>query len=176
MLGGALVIALVIRTFLFTTFWIPSASMEPTLIGRADRHDRIIVNRLSYKLHDVHRGDIIVFEKPPGESATTEDGRPIKDLIKRVIGLPGETVTLRGGQVFVDGAAARRALPARRHRDRTRSAAPGTEFKVPEGPRARDGRQPHQLDRRPLLRPHRRGHDRRPRLLPLLAPHELDWL
>jgi signal peptidase I len=102
-LGGALLIALLIRTFLFTTFWIPSASMEPTLVGRADRHDRIIVNRLSYKLHDVHRGDIIVFEKPPGENATTEDGRPIKDLIKRVIGLPGETITLRDGQVFVDG-------------------------------------------------------------------------
>jgi signal peptidase I len=102
-LGGALLIAIVIRTFLFTTFWIPSASMEPTLVGRSDRHDRIIVNRLSYKLHDVHRGDIIVFEKPPGETATTEDGRPVKDLIKRVIGLPGETVTLRGGEVFVDG-------------------------------------------------------------------------
>jgi signal peptidase I len=102
-LGGALLIALLIRTFLFTTFWIPSASMEPTLVGRADRHDRIIVNRLSYKLHDIHRGDIVVFEKPPGETATTEDGRPVKDLIKRVIGLPGETVTLKGGNVFVDG-------------------------------------------------------------------------
>ena len=102
-LGGALVIALVIRTFLFTTFWIPSASMEPTLIGRADRHDRIIVNRLSYKLHDVHRGDIIVFEKPPGESATTEDGRPIKDLIKRVIGLPGETISGDGTHVLING-------------------------------------------------------------------------
>jgi signal peptidase I len=102
-LGGALLIALLIRTFLFTTFWIPSASMEPTLVGQPNRHDRIIVNRLSYKLHDVHRGDIIVFEKPPGETATTEDGRPVKDLIKRVIGLPGETVTLRRGHVFIDG-------------------------------------------------------------------------
>jgi signal peptidase I len=130
-LGGALIIALLIRTFLFTTFWIPSASMEPTLIGQPDRHDRIIVNRLSYKLHDVHRGDIIVFEKPPGETATTEDGRPIKDLIKRVIGLPGETVTLRGGHVFVDG----RQLEESYLPDGTQTVpicGQRTEFKVPK--------------------------------------------
>jgi signal peptidase I len=90
------------------------------------------VNRLSYKLHDVHRGDIIVFEKPPGENATTEDGRPIKDLIKRVIGLPGETVTLRGGNVFVDG----RQLDESYLPDGTETnpiCGTRTEFKVPEG-------------------------------------------
>ena len=89
----ALVIALLIKTFLFQTFWIPSASMEPTL----KINDRVLVNKLSYKLHAVHRGDIIVFKTPPGS-----DPR-YKDLVKRVIGLPGETVSGSGGHVFIAG-------------------------------------------------------------------------
>ena len=101
-LAGAVVVALVVRTFLFTTFWIPSGSMEPTLMGEG-RRDRVIVNRLSYKLHDVERGDIIVFEVPPGEPTLEIDGQKVEDLIKRVIGLPGETVSLRGGDVYIDG-------------------------------------------------------------------------
>ena len=105
-IGGALIVALLIRNFVFTTFWIPSESMEPTLIGDASgsgRHDRVIVNRLSYKLHDVRRGDIVVFSTPPNEAPRTADGREIKDLIKRVIGLPGETITISGGRVHVNG-------------------------------------------------------------------------
>jgi signal peptidase I len=98
---GAVVVALLVRTFLFTTFWIPSGSMEPTLSG--ERRDRVIVNRLSYKLHDVNRGDIIVFEVPDGEPLMQVDGQQVNDLIKRVIGLPGETVELRDGEVYVDG-------------------------------------------------------------------------
>jgi signal peptidase I len=98
---GAVVVALLVRTFLFTTFWIPSGSMEPTLSG--ERRDRVIVNRLSYKLHDVNRGDIIVFEVPEGEPLMQVDGQQVKDLIKRVVGLPGETVELRDGEVYVDG-------------------------------------------------------------------------
>lgn len=98
---GAVVVALLVRTFLFTTFWIPSGSMEPTLSG--DRRDRVIVNRLSYKLHDVNRGDVIVFEVPEGEPLMEVDGQQVKDLIKRVVGLPGETVELRDGEVYIDG-------------------------------------------------------------------------
>lgn len=98
---GAVVVALLVRTFLFTTFWIPSGSMEPTLSG--ERRDRVIVNRLSYKLHDVNRGDIIVFEVPDGEPLMQVDGQQVNDLIKRVVGLPGETVELRDGEVYVDG-------------------------------------------------------------------------
>ncbi len=101
-IGGAVVVALLVRTFLFTTFWIPSGSMEPTLMG-AGRRDRVIVNRLSYKLHDVNRGDIIVFEVPPGEPTMVIDGQKVEDLIKRVVGLPGETVSLRDGDVYIDG-------------------------------------------------------------------------
>jgi signal peptidase I len=89
----ALLIALLIKTFLFQAFFIPSESMMPTLRV----HDRVLVNKLSYKLHDVHRGDIVVFKAPEG----SEPG--IDDLVKRVIGLPGETVSAHGGHVYVDG-------------------------------------------------------------------------
>lgn len=94
LLGGALVIALLVRTFLFQPFYIPTESMYPTL----KENDRVLVNKLSYKLHDVHRGDIVVFTAPEGEG---DNG--IKDLIKRVVGLPGETLEGRGGHVYVDG-------------------------------------------------------------------------
>lgn len=92
--GGALIIALVIKTFLLQAFYIPSSSMVSTLnIG-----DRVLVNKLSYRVHDVHRGDIIVFERPEGEADSQ-----ITDLIKRVIGLPGDTVEGQNGQVVVNG-------------------------------------------------------------------------
>jgi signal peptidase I len=81
----ALVGALVIRTVLIQAFFIPSASMEPTL----EVHDRILVNKLSYHLHPVHRGDIVVFKR---SKDMVGDG-DIKDLVKRVIGLPGETIS-----------------------------------------------------------------------------------
>ncbi len=95
MLLVALAVAVGMRTFVVQTFYIPSGSMEPTLnIG-----DRILVDKLSYHLHAVHRGDIIVFARPPGE--TLEPG--VNDLVKRVIGLPGETISGRNGQVYING-------------------------------------------------------------------------
>jgi signal peptidase I len=63
--------------------------------------DRVLVNKLSYKLHDVHRGDVVVFERPPGTS-TGEDGE-IKDLIKRVVAIGGDTIEGRQGDVYVNG-------------------------------------------------------------------------
>ncbi|MGH9029819.1 MAG: signal peptidase I [Acidimicrobiales bacterium] len=91
----AVVVAFVVRTYVVQTFYIPSGSMEPTLmIG-----DRILVDKLSYHLHSVQRGDIVVFAKPPGE-VTAPD---VKDLVKRVIGLPGETVSSPDGRVWIDG-------------------------------------------------------------------------
>jgi signal peptidase I len=84
LIAVALAIAFVIKSFLFQAFYIPSESMTPTLeVG-----DRVLVNKLSYDLHDVNRGDIIVFEAPP--LARSGD---IQDLVKRVVGLPGDTVT-----------------------------------------------------------------------------------
>ena len=91
--GGALLIAFLIKTFLLQAFYIPSLSMDPTL----KINDRVLVNKLSYDLHDVHRGDIVVFESPPNEGSST------KDLIKRVVGLPGETVESRDGRIYIDG-------------------------------------------------------------------------
>jgi signal peptidase I len=92
---GALVVALVVKTFLFQAFYIPSASMEPTL----KKGDRVLVNKLSYDLHDIHRGDIVVFELP--KDKVGPDG--IKDLIKRAIGLPGDVIETRDGSVYIDG-------------------------------------------------------------------------
>jgi signal peptidase I len=93
LVAASLAVALVVRGFLIQAFYIPSESMVPTLhIG-----DRVLVNKMSYDLHDVHRGDIVVFERPSGET----DPR-IKDLIKRVIGLPGETIEAREGRVLVN--------------------------------------------------------------------------
>jgi signal peptidase I len=92
----ALVVAIVLRTFVVQTFFIPSGSMEPTLqVG-----DRILVNKLSYHLHSVHRGDIVVFARPPAEDC---GGTPVNDLVKRVIGLPGETISVSGGYVDING-------------------------------------------------------------------------
>lgn len=91
--GGALLVAFIIKTFLFQAFYIPSLSMAPTL----KVNDRVLVNKLSYDLHDVHRGDLIVFESPPNEGSQT------KDLIKRVIGLPGETVESQDGHILING-------------------------------------------------------------------------
>jgi len=96
-IGGGIAIALLVEAFLIQAFWIPSPSMEPTL----DVGDRVLVNKLSYKFHDVHRGDVVVFERPPGAS-TGEDGE-IKDLIKRVIAVGGDTIEAREGEVYVNG-------------------------------------------------------------------------
>jgi signal peptidase I len=90
----ALLVTMVLRTFVLAAFFIPSESMYPTL----HVHDRVLVNKLSYKLHGLHRGDVVVFKRPPGEPDVA-----IKDLIKRVIGLPGDKVEFANGEVFVNG-------------------------------------------------------------------------
>ena len=116
----AVVIALVMKTFVAQAFYIPSASMVPQL----KVHDRIVVSKLSYRLHEPRRGDIVVFDCPPGAGCADSERpheilplRLVRDLgeavgllqprrdefIKRVIGLPGETLEGRGGDVYVDG-------------------------------------------------------------------------
>lgn len=94
----AVLVAVLLRAFVVQTFYIPSASMEPTLMVG----DRIIVSKLSYHLHAVHRGNIIVFKRPPAENC---GGEPVADLVKRVVGLPGETISSRGNQVLINGKA-----------------------------------------------------------------------
>lgn len=86
----AILLALVIRTFVVQAFKIPSGSMLPTLqIG-----DHILVNKFLYDFTLPKRGDIIVFKFPQDES---------RDFIKRVIGLPGETLEIRGKDVRING-------------------------------------------------------------------------
>ncbi len=93
-LVGALLVALVVKTWLFQAFYIPSSSMEPALqIG-----DRVLVNKISYDVADVEAGHIVVFERP--DDWNTGD---IEDLIKRVVAGPGDTVSASNGSLFVNG-------------------------------------------------------------------------
>ena len=86
----AVLLALVIRTFVVQAFKIPSGSMLPTLqIG-----DHILVSKFLYYFKPIQRGEIIVFKFPQDES---------RDFIKRVIGLPGETLEIRGKQILING-------------------------------------------------------------------------
>jgi signal peptidase I len=82
-----------VRTYVAQMFYIPSGSMLPTLqIG-----DRIVVDKVGYRLGGVARGDVVVFRRPPLEPAA------YADLVKRVIGLPGDTIGAAGGRVTIDG-------------------------------------------------------------------------
>ena len=91
----AVILAVVVRTFVFQAYYIPSGSMLPTLgIG-----DRILLDKLFFSPSKVHTGDIIVFSRPPAAIC----GIGEKDLVKRVIGTPGETLSSRGNTVYIDG-------------------------------------------------------------------------
>jgi signal peptidase I len=111
----AFVLALLLRSFLVQAFFIPSESMVPTLeIG-----DRVLVNRLAYRVGEPERGDIVVFSDEAG--AQRNNANPLagglrslaaglglappseQDFIKRVIGLPGETIEITGGVVHING-------------------------------------------------------------------------
>jgi signal peptidase I len=86
----ALALALIIRTFVIQAFWIPSGSMLPTLqVG-----DRVLVAKFWMWFATPKRGDVYVFKYP-------ED--PSRDFIKRIVALPGDTVDIRDGVVFVNG-------------------------------------------------------------------------
>ena len=91
----ALVIAITVRSLILQQFYISGPSMETTMF----QDNRVLVNKLSYRLHDIHRGDVVVFDR------VTVDGEVVQhdDLIKRVIGLSGETISIKDCQVFIDG-------------------------------------------------------------------------
>jgi len=93
---GAVLAALLVKTFLFQAFRIPSESMVPTLLVG----DRVLVNKVSYKLHDVHRGDVVVFTRP--EKLQDPSGMEPEDLIKRVVAVGGDTVVARDGVLYVN--------------------------------------------------------------------------
>lgn len=85
----AVALALLIRTFIIAPFKIPSGSMRPTLI----EGDRILVNKFLYRFREPKRGEIIVFRYP-------EDLK--RPFIKRLIGIGGDNIEIRDGQVFVN--------------------------------------------------------------------------
>ena len=87
----ALLVAFLVRTFVIAHFVVEGESMYSTL----DTNDRVFVNKLSYRLHDPNRGDVVVLHQVTGASE--------RDLIKRVIGLPGESVEVRNCTVLIDG-------------------------------------------------------------------------
>lgn len=92
----AVVASFVIRVYVVQTFEVPSGSMLPTLqVG-----DRLIVDKIPGLAHRIHRGDIIVFHRAPGD---TDPQYPI--LVKRVIGLPGETISSKGDTIYINGRA-----------------------------------------------------------------------
>jgi signal peptidase I len=114
---GAVVIYLVIRTLFVEAYRIPSGSMIPTLLVG----DWLFVNKLIYgptipftNSHlpgyaDPKRGDVVVFMSPP-QSDQPEDPQPI--LVKRLIGMPGDTLYMRDGLVYVNGIAQRQGFAA----------------------------------------------------------------
>jgi signal peptidase I len=112
----AAVIALVVKTFVAQAFFIPSESMEPQLVTG----DRVVVSRLAYGLHEPRRGDLVVFDDPTLPDVPDRSVLPVRlgrdalealglvqprgrELIKRVVALPGETVLGAGGELVVDG-------------------------------------------------------------------------
>lgn len=98
--GLSIVLALGIRQFVAEARFIPSGSMKPTL--QVD--DRLIIEKISYRFNPPQRGDIIVFRAP--QKALDAVHSTHKDAyIKRVIGLPGETVEVKEGSVFINGTA-----------------------------------------------------------------------
>jgi signal peptidase I len=114
-LSVVVVVFLIIRPFLFQAFYIPSGSMEPTLLGpegSSGAGDRLLVNKLIYRFVSPRRGDIVVFHAPPNvggdllgsreERLRRNDPTEGKEFIKRVMGEPGETISVAPPRIMVD--------------------------------------------------------------------------
>ena len=157
----AVLLAVVFKTFLVAAFYIPSGSMESTL----NISDRVLVEKVSYRFGDIERGDVIVFVHDEPGVEVPRPSNPVagffsslgqaigvvppsdRDFIKRVIGLPGDTITCRGGKLIRNGQPVKELY-----------LDPGTQtdelhadHRRPR-PAVRDGRQPRQLPGLPRLR------------------------
>jgi signal peptidase I len=104
---GAIAIVLAIKAWVVNPYRIPSSSMEPTLHCahpapgcEARFSDRVLANRFIYHLRDPRRGEIVVFDTPDAARIKCGAGGT---FVKRLIGLPGETIEERDGYVFIDG-------------------------------------------------------------------------
>ncbi|MBA2730466.1 MAG: signal peptidase I [Euzebyaceae bacterium] len=135
----ALLLAVLVKTFLVEAFWIPSVSMVPTLeVG-----DRVLVEKVSYRLREPRRGEIIVFHRLDGFGPAEGLAATVRsffeglglvqpdgdiDLIKRVIGVPGDTVEVRGGRVLINGRRLREPYAAADDRDFAETQVPPGEL------------------------------------------------
>jgi signal peptidase I len=111
--AAAVVIALLVKSFLVQVFYVPSDSMRPTI----QPDDRIVVCRICTRIGGVDRGEVIVFDEPgPDEGGIGAALRGLveglgvaspehPDFVKRVVGLPGDVIEIRDGVVTVDGVA-----------------------------------------------------------------------
>jgi len=114
---GAIAIVLLVKAYVVNPYRIPSSSMEPTLhcsqpavgcetksIGPVDLSDRVLANRFLYKIRDPRRGEIIVFQTPSAAQLKCGAGGT---FVKRLVGLPGDTVEVRlrqgDGYVYING-------------------------------------------------------------------------
>jgi signal peptidase I len=93
---AAVLLASLVRTFAFQTFYVPTASMVPTL----GVDDRILVQKAFFSWRDVREGDIVVFSHPLLDNCP---GPPEGDLVKRVVALPGQTIYSSGNSIYVNG-------------------------------------------------------------------------
>jgi len=97
-LAVALVVAIVVRTYVIQTYYIPSISMEPTLLVG----DHILVLKAAYRFTSPAIGDVVVFKAPPQEHNACQDPQ-VQDLVKRIIALPGDQVSSKGNSIYVNG-------------------------------------------------------------------------
>ncbi len=139
----AMVMAVIVKTFFLQAFYIPSESMEPTMLV----DDKLLVQKVSYWAGEPKRGDIVVFDDPGGwlgEEESRHASNPLQraletvglfptggHLIKRVIGVGGDEVVCctEAGKLTVNGTDARRAVPSRS--DRTRERPSGSTSRFP---------------------------------------------
>jgi signal peptidase I len=120
-LGIAVAVVLTVKVEVANPYRIPSASMEPTLqcarpAAGCDGSfsDRVIANRLAYRFHDPHRGDIVVFNAPAAAAQQCSEGGT---FVKRIVGLPGEVVSERLGFVYINGKPLKEPYVESRRRD-----------------------------------------------------------
>ncbi len=93
-LAVAVVLALLIRHFAIQPFQIPTGSMKPTLVGQESFGDRILVDMFSYRLAQPKRWEVVVFRYPLNRGI---------NFVKRLVGLPGEEIRIRNGDIYVNG-------------------------------------------------------------------------
>jgi signal peptidase I len=135
-IAGAILIVLAIKQWVVNPYRIPSSSMEPTLHCarpapgcEARFSDRVLANRFIYRFENPKRGQIIVFNTPPLAKVRCGAGGT---FVKRLIGLPGETVSERNGFVYINGKLLKEPYIQPSRRD-TGDTAPARTWHVPPG-------------------------------------------